>query len=213
MATTLDPANMNSGGTLSNGNLTFTTASGSAINVISTASKSSGKWYFEVTINAQGSTTSSGRGALGVSVANSLRSSGSLPGNGTVGVTWWNYDTNIYYNGSGTSAGGSGTNGITVGVAIDIGNKNAWIYLPGSGNWDGQGGDNPATNTGGMNGSHFNNGALNTMFASPIFAELTVENGSEMTINFGASLFAHTIPSGFLAWDPNELGNMFFCGR
>ena len=67
MVTTLNPAQTTASGVLSNGDLTLTTSVSSYQNSISTTSKSSGKVYYEVTVNNVG-----GIGAFGMGLAQTL---------------------------------------------------------------------------------------------------------------------------------------------
>ena len=200
----LDPSNANSGITFSNNNLTVQGNSGGYLNVLSTTSKTSGKLYFEVTVNSNGGTVNIG-GALGVGVARSLPPANDVIGQQT-SIGFDNYNATYYFN-SGSGGIGSGGSAYcpvsdTFGVAIDFTNHNIWVYLPSSGLWNGEAGDNPATNTGGLNDSTFFNGGLTTgLFGSPLFAGVSVYDLSEVTINFGGNTFAYAIPSGFTSWD------------
>lgn len=219
MATTLNPSNINSPATLSNGNKTITTSTSSYASCISTTSKTTGKWWFEVTINSQGSTTDNpigvtGAGALGVGIALALPTNSNVVGTQTSGTAGFdNFNENLYHANTGNAVSGGafgpGTGG-TFMVCLDCTDKNLFIKLA-TGNYDGNSGDNPATNTGGFNGSALYNGALTTDIfnGSPIFACVSVYNNSQLTLNFGATTPVNTPPAGYNAWDPSNTSNMF----
>lgn len=207
MPTTLDPANKNVNATLSNGNLTVTTSPSAYSTALSTTSKSSGKWYFEATVNAIGGTT-----AFTFGVARSLPSGNEI-GAFAGQVSFAAFGPGFLANGTTKATGTSASNGQVIGVAIDFTNTNVWIFVPGSGLWNNTVGDNPATNTGGLNdATWFNGGLTSAVFGSPLFAGLSVFNSSQLTINFGASAYAHAIPAGFQSWDPTtaQSSGMFF---
>lgn len=114
------------------------------------------------------------------------------------GQSFWVRSTgSMVLRGSTTGFSLSGIAGTNVGLAIDFVNLKLWARKNG-GPWDAHGGDNPATNTGGVDISAF---AGQDMF--PFFA---TENATiaEVTANFGASAFAYTPPFGFVAWDVVE---------
>lgn len=194
--TTLNPADKAANATLSNGNLTITTNTTPYSAARSTTSKTTGKSYFEVTINAVGGTT-----AFGWGVADASATLTSIPGFDADGTGYSIFDSSFRWNNSSSPKSlGTLTNSSVVGVALDMTNKNAWIIGP-SLVWDGTVGDNPDTNTGGLNGSGFYNGQLNTMLGGSVFAMVSVYNNSQGTVNFGATAFTYTVPSGFSAWD------------
>ena len=206
-ATTLDPANKNTNATLSNGNLTVTTTPSAYSTALSTTSKSSGKWYFEATVNSVGGTT-----ALTFGLARSLPSGNEI-GAFAGQVSFAVFGPGFLANGTTKSTGSGAANGQVIGVAADFTDTNVWIFVPASGLWNNTVGDNPGTNTGGLNDSTwFNGGLTSAVFGSPLFAGLSVYNSSQLTINFGALPYTHAIPSGFSSWDPQTLGasNFFF---
>lgn len=199
--TTLDPANKNVGVTLSNGNLTATTAVANYESVLSTTSKTSGKFYFEVTINATG-----GSGALTWGVAQTLPPVGT--GIGATGALGYSLFSVAFFADGTEKVGAPNQPSGIVGIAIDFSNKNIWFFFPATNNWNGVPADNPATNTGGLNGASWYNGALSaTLFSgAPVFAGCSAFNNSEITFNFGATPYNHPIPAGFLSWDPQGIG-------
>lgn len=215
MPTTLDPSNKNPNATLSNGNLTITTTPAAYSSGLSTTSKSSGKWYFEITVNSIGNTVSLGNGAFTVGLAQGLPGAGGIPGQTLADTGWDNFNMpSFYYNNVQHAVAGNAQLNNVIRVAVDFTNKNVWVWTPSTANWNSSGTDNPATNTGGLNGSGFYNGAMTTgnLFASPLFACLSAFDSSKMTINFGDSAFAFAIPAGFQAWDTitNPKSGMMF---
>lgn len=97
----------------------------------------------------------------------------------------------IFFNG-GCDSGDTFTTGNVVQVAVTIsgGSGKFWAKV-GSGNWNANASDNPATNTGGcaftMSGAIYPLGTSTT-------------TGQGFTANFGASAYAFTPPSGFGNW-------------
>jgi hypothetical protein len=186
---TLDPASTLNAA-LSNGNLT-TTYNGSGTNggARNTTFRSSGKYYFEVTVGQHNS--SNGSDTFGV-----LLSTGTindLAGSGNCTSVVFNFGGAIWTNN--TTSGktlGSIVTGDVVGAAIDLDNRKAWFRKNG-GNWNGLaiGSENPATNTGGVT-------IVSGSFAPAV--AFNWANGDAMTANFGAITFAAAAPSGFTTW-------------
>jgi hypothetical protein len=175
------------GMSLSNGNLTVQTSSGANQSIRATTSVGvTAKVYMEFTF-----TNINGAGYVGVtdgftSGLNLSNLSNAIAA-GTNGV--------IQKNGS--AVGPTipvAVNGDIICVAVDFVNNRYWARLNG-GNWNGSSSNNPATNVGGidMSGISFAGGAYpcNVMTFTP----------TTCTANFGASVFAQTVPSGFVAWN------------
>lgn len=78
------------------------------------------------------------------------------------------------------------------GVAVDMGNNAIWFRLNG-GNWNNNVSDNPATNTGGISISPMNT-------SGTLWAEFYINNTDALTVNFGASAYNNSAPSGFGNW-------------
>ncbi len=184
--TTWNPSDKGAGQTLTNGNLTLTGTTVEAVRSINP--HTTGKYYFEVTLDAvTGDSQSTG-------VANS-----------TFVVTTFAGNTNsaaIFYN-SGNMLVGNVT-ALTIPAisvthiachAIDLTNGKWWVRDGASGNWNNDviGNQNPANNTGGVNISSIVSG---NMFA----AGTSDSSGATTTINFGATAFTGTAPSGFGNW-------------
>ena len=187
-AVTLNPSDKGANVTLSGGDLTATNTTTRG-NARSTTSHSSGKYYLEFTC-----TTGSNGFDLATGIANS---SASL----TTGPGWVGFNSVAKYNGADVLLNNvtlvtstSSTPASLVCIAVDLDNNRIW-YRVGSGIWNNNGANDPATNTGG--------GDISTM-TGPFFVIISVEDTGAgdgvLTVNFGATAFAHTAPSGFGNW-------------
>ena len=143
--TTLNPADKSANITLSNGNLTAAW-NGSAGNVRSTTSKSTGKVYFEATHNVMNVVSAMG-------LANAAYPLTSLT----------NTANQIYSRLEATAIAGNGTNlgnnggllgaGLTGSFAVDLTSLLFWCRIPG-GNWNNNASFDPATGAGGISFSY-----------------------------------------------------------
>jgi SPRY domain len=190
-ATTFDAASVTNV-TLSNGNLTAThsnttTNSGAR----STSAKTSGKYYFEVTVT----TTHGTADCMGI-----LTTAGTytnLVTNGTNCMVSYKAAGNIFSNNvsSGKSLGVIAS-GDVIGVAVDLTARKGWL-CKNAGNWNGDATHDPATGAGGV-----------TLPATVAFAPVVGFGGGStstndaMTANFGATTFTRLVPSGFTAGWP-----------
>jgi hypothetical protein len=198
MADTLDPAKKGASAVLSNANLTIATASGSYTSALSVTGKTSGKLYFEFTIDAVGSAgaIAIGIGDGGANLANKLSADAHSVG-------WSRYEGAMIFNNSAQFvAGNIGTTGAAsvLAVAVDFGLHDLWIRGP-SGLWNNDSAALPATGANGLNSSGLYNGALTSLFGAPLFAMASVLQGSQGTINLGGTSFSGGVPSGFSVWD------------
>jgi hypothetical protein len=194
-AVTFDPSNTAPNIALSGGNLTGA-ATASNLNgqtTRSTTSHSSGKFYVEFTgtlINATHPGTS-GFGFANASMADNNDFPGSNNNNG-IEI----YDNGeVFLNGTNTATYSSASTGNIISMAVDFGGQLIWWSVNG-GNWNAGGTANPATGIGGV--------SFSTINAGPYFAvsELDAHTGgaSSTTINFGATTYSYTPPSGFGNW-------------
>lgn len=177
---------------LSNGNLTANTGlTGNTYSqLISSTSQSSGKYYWELTINAM----NLNQYDMSVGICNSSVTMAATPGSsGYAGV--WMEGTGSYYaaNGDGFSGSVSGAGtGTVIGIAIDATNQLIWISKDGT--WGA--GTDPSSNVGGwplaMSGPYY---------ATQAFYNFYSDTTMQVTANFGATSFANAIPTGFVAWD------------
>ncbi len=178
---TLDPSKKQTGNTLSGGNLTNTGPAGSpyTASVQGTVSRSSGKWYWETLI------TTVGTSYVGISNVASLN--GSADNRAYNDATTYSYggNGNKLNGGSESAYGATYTNGNIISVAFDA--DNGRIFFAKNGVWQNSG--DPAAGTGaaftGLSGAKF---PLDTVYVSGVHV-----------LNFGASPFAHSVPSGFSA--------------
>lgn len=182
---TWDPGNKGIGVTLSGGNLTATMGAGLQGVVLSTISKFSSKWYWEITVGATGP-------HMIIGVALSSINLNFFLGGVTGG---WGYTNDIgapgqKVNVSFSAYGATYTTGDVISNAWDA--DNGFIYWGKNGTW--QNGGVP-TSGGAGTGAAFNIGAGTTIFAGWSSAA-GPESG---TANFGASPFSFSVPSGYNA--------------
>jgi hypothetical protein len=169
------------------GNLTASASAGGSTGVRSTKPLSTGKVYFEITINNTASSGCSSGIAKG-GVAPDLITGN--PANGGAVVIWVN-GAIWAPNNTGTAIAAL-ANGSVLCVAADIGAKLIW-FRKNAGTWNNSGTADPATAVGGISTS-----ALPT----PYYAFTGTGNGTESsTANFGATAFTQAVPSGFVSWD------------
>src|SRR5262249_50630625 len=188
-ATTWNPADKGANITLSNGNLTIANSSTVAA-VRGTTSKTTGKVYYEMVWTGSNFNLLSSSGC-GVSL-----STASLISANPAGVAYLRLSNGeIMNNGtaSGTILGGLST-GQTICMAFDIGARRIWFRVN-NGLWNNSGSADPASNVGGIDVS-----ATFTAGAS-LYPHSSASSGvTAATADFGATAFAFTIPSGFVAW-------------
>ncbi len=167
---TWNPSDKSTSAVLTNGNLTNTGSTpGIWAGVRSTIGKSSGKWYWEVTIGAPSD------GYIFTGIANS---SWLLDATIFADANGWGYTgvSGAKANGAGEVAYGSTyTNGDIIGVALDMDGKTITFYKNGV-----------------SQGQAFS-GLSGTLYA--ITGPLTGSNAG--TANFGATNFAYTPPAGY----------------
>lgn len=191
--TTYNPSDKAAAITLSGGNLVATQNTGSAFaNVRSISSQSSGKLFFEVTFTTQNFASFSGVGVA--NATESLTAQLGQTNNSVLGRCNGTVDFNASSLGPFT---GCGTQGVTVGVAVDLTAKKIWFWESSTNQWNGDPSpftsQNPSTNTGG-----YSIAAL-TCPCLPI-TEIWQLNDVQ-TANFGASAYViGTRPTGFGNW-------------
>jgi hypothetical protein len=178
MATTWNPSDEDAGVALSGGDLIATVA-GAWASVRATLAKTSGKHYFEVTLDTLL--------YVRVGVATSA-----TPLNQPIGAetTGWAYDTfsGQKYNSSTGSYGVACAQGDVVMVAVDIDAGKIWVGK--NGTWFDSG--DPVAGTNPM----YTDAGITNVFPA------TSGYTSAVTANFGGSAFSYTPPSGFNAgWE------------
>jgi len=147
--------------------------------------RSSGLLYCECTPSASSTTV------FGLcNSAQSMTANNTIGQGGTEGVSYKSDGTTV--NCGGVSMSAWGTN--TIGMAVNLTTGNVWFQYPATGYWNGNASYDPAAGTGGIN--------LATQTVSgPYYAAVKCYSADAQTMNFGASAFVHTVPSGFMAWD------------
>lgn len=184
--TTWNPLDKESHIVLSNGNLTATnTLGGSDVLVRSTTSKTAGKLYLECNM-----TSVSSEGAIGVANSSEVLTNFLGQTNNSIGI----YKSgHIFLNGVNVLSGPSFVNADTVGVAIDFGGNLIWFRnTAGPTVWNAGGTADPATGIGGQSIA---------AITGPFFGCADVSNSTSfLTVNFGATAFAASAPTGYLAW-------------
>jgi len=172
---TLDPSATGTGYTLSGGNLTLTGNSAAAGSQFSrsTLSKSSGKWYWEVTVNNLSSSIKIGlcNGSAVYSTDDPINSANALAYRNT-GL--YQYNSTNY----GSNSSYASTN--VIGVALDVGGQTVTFYK-----------NNVAQ-------SAWSIGAL--IGSGPYYFCMGEGGTSDaVTINFGATALTYTPPAGYNA--------------
>lgn len=199
--TTLDPATVQSA-TLSNANLTVTntgtTSFAQGALGLASAPKSTGKYYFEVTLNTAATVPNSSHFAIGV-----IESTGSLATRDAVVSQVLMENGNIFVQGTAFhSLNHIGASGDIYAFAVDLDNGKFWTKLiygtAGAILWNGDfatGGTvgNPATNVG---GAGLPPGPLLPFIG---FGGTGQSSNNVLTANF-AGPFVGDIPAGFVPW-------------
>lgn len=174
-ATTWNPSDKSASITLSNGNLTALGTSSTG-GVRAVQSRSSGLYYWEVTINV-GAGGSCNLGAIGTadSLTGITPSSGFnlRGGNGTLVAPTGNVGST-----------GSYTTGDVIMFAVDL--ANTLVYFGKNGSWLAS--TNPVAQTGGIN---YGGSTTIKPWYSP------EANTAQATANFGATPFVYPVPTGF----------------
>lgn len=177
-----NPLDAGSAFTLSNANFTAS-ASGSYIQTVrGTTSKSTGKWYFEVTASSIATS-----GDL-IGIAKSSTPLGSIVGQDAYSYGLYSADGYLYSGGGKQYYLSTFTTSDVIGIAIDLtGNL---LYISKNGSWLNSA--NPSAGTGGISitgGAYFP--------AASIFA---TSGTATFILNTGGTAFTATIPTGFSAW-------------
>lgn len=155
----------------------------------SSAKKSAGKWYWEISIdsiNAQSQTM------IGIATALAPEQ---YPGQNATSRGFFGYDGKIYYNTSSVAYGSPYTAGDVIGVALDL--VSGMLYFSINGIWQNSGDPETATNPAvtGLVGDFF-----------PVVG--LFEYGNTCTGNFAQSDLVYVPPSGFLALDHSSINRV-----
>jgi hypothetical protein len=171
---------INSGLTLSNGNLDFYSNGSNRDTAVATIAVSSGKWYWEVTAD-----TYAGH-LIGVVPENYRPASGSRIGLDDDGIGWRTDISYLYYDGAQQESYGSSlSNGDVVGVALDLDNDTIEWFKNGVSL-----GSKSFTFTGAY---------------APAVSDPSNTNQCQGSINFGQRAFAETPPEGYLALSEDNI--------
>lgn len=173
--TTWNPSDKSANITLSGGDLTATDGAGDGgyYAVRGTVGKSSGKWYWEVTVGT-GVVPSASQVSIGAATTSHTLSAflGSASGG-------WGYTNTGGKADAGSSTTGWGATYVTadvIGVALDMDTKKLTVY---------------------KNGTLV--GDISTALSGTVYPAVSLSGGRAVTVNFGASAFTHSAPSGFAA--------------
>jgi hypothetical protein len=194
---TWDPATVTAV-TLSGGNLiatnTGTTSADQGAHVAAASGKTTGKYYYEVTLTAY----TGGAPNLGMGIGTTSSTYTNMGNSATTGNVVYKSGA-IWANGGSTSLTlGARSVGDILGVAVDLGARKIWFRVAPSGNWNGQaiGSQNPATGTGGATIP------AGTMVPFVVYGGSLGAANNIWTANFGASAFSGAVPSGFTSGWP-----------
>lgn len=176
---TWNPTDKAASVTLSGGNLVMATASGDPISGCrATTGKSSGKWFWEVTITA----LSNVDGYAFVGVETSSADINSYPGVDSDGWGWYAQGQQRVHAAGFFLYGAPAVVGDVLGFALDMGAGELTCYLNG-----------------------VSQGLAFSGIAGTIYPAAGTTD-STLTANFGASAFAYSVPSGFTAGFTDSAG-------
>ena len=193
--------------TLSGGNLvatnTGTTSLDQGAHVAFASAKSTGKYYFEVTV-----TNYAGGGGVGFGIGNtSAVYSGIsyLSTNGDMCFVKGHTNNGPIWAPTGNSGLflGARSSGDVLGLAVDFNSQKIWFRVCPSGSWNGVVGHDPTLPDGSHGGFATPSGSSVPFvtFGSGIGGAAGVA-GNVMTANFGAAAFTGAVPSGYTAGWP-----------
>lgn len=203
MVVTWDTNNTGGNGVFSNGNLTITSGSGSWNSTRATQGLPAGKWYFEATIDNNG-TVGGSNGDFAVGIANTNLNMSSTPGAVSSTAVMYYPQTGLVFSNGGTSTIQTGAVSHVVCVAFDTTAKLIWWRVDG-GNWNNAaiGSQDPAAGIGGKSFSSITHGNWYPNFGFE-------STDAKVTANFGATSFTQTVPTGYSSvssYAPPATGN------
>lgn len=169
--------------TWKNGSLTTLLSGNAGDTEIATVGKTSGKWYWETTVNWEDWTTNSTYSMIGISTNDRKQTFNYYGANGNI---LKNYGSTPYTN---TPYGVAYKQGDVISVALDMDNNTITWYKNGE--------------------SQKTLSYLPTEISTPIYAEVMTATSSgnrRLIANFGATPFkyANIIPAGYLAYDQSN---------
>ncbi len=184
---TWNPSDKSANATLSNGNLTVISSNGSTAGVRATTSHTTGQYYWEIRVDADGG---------GFDVAATVLT-------GASSLTAADANNNEYFNGNGqiwiagslnsTYPGAIATVGNVIQVAVDLTAREMWMRGDIGTQWNSNGSAFPTTPGSGL--------PLPVTVAIFPGVQLNAAAGSaQLTANFGATAYVNTPPAGFGNW-------------
>jgi hypothetical protein len=184
--TTWNPSDKSAGITLSGGNLVATNSNGTGIDGVRSVDSTTGKVYFEIVWTVYLVTAGGGAMQIGIGNSSAVLTTTLL---GQTTAAGYRDDSLALYN-FGPNAVGSMNTGLNdnIGVAVDVPNKKMWFRKNG-GTWDVTGGDDPATNVGGLNFTGIT-GAIFAITNSNAFSYAS-------TAKFDSASWTYIAPAGF----------------
>lgn len=184
---TFNPADKTASITLSNNNYTATVnAAALYAGVRGNIGRAVGKYYLEFTASVK----TNSNWVCGI--ANAALAIGSQGGNNK-NYAYLLDSGSIQYNFGNAGTATAYVAGNVIGCAVDFGNNAIWFRV-GTGIWNNNAANNPATNVGGVNIS-----GLTATTCFPYFSGNLLNDAC--VVNTGSSAFTGSIPSGFLPWD------------
>ena len=191
----LNPLDTDSSGkvTLSNGNLTATGNSNRYGFARGTIGVTSGKYYFEASVN--------GNNAAGIGVCEANAPDQDALGDRLIATAYRNYvycgsSLQIFINGSSVYTGSAVADGDIIGVAVDVDAGKVWFSQ--NGVYQGSGAQDPGAGAGGYSPTNIDS-------ATPLFQD---GGGSPVPVahfNFGQMRFKYPMPSGYAALNTTAL--------
>lgn len=178
---TWNPSDKNANITLSGGNLTATASVANHYACRATIWKSTGKWYWEVTVISNVWTMLIGVGNSSMSIAN-----GSYVGFDING--WWYHINGTKYNNAwATAYGATYANGNVIGVALDMGAGTITMYKNNVSQW-----------------------TMYSSLTWTLFPAISLYWSSSLSVNFGATAMTYAPPAWFNAWLYDWSDSSFF---
>lgn len=201
---TLNPDRLGNGAALTNGNLTLTNAGGAWASAQGILGAKTGQFYIEATVNRIA-------GAVALGLCNGLASMNTHVGVDVNGIQAYDevviqVDSGIITNGAFVSAGTVATEGHfplvagdVIGMAVNLTAQLVWFYNAQTGLWNNDviANQNPVGNIGGISIQAL----INAGYQSIVYPTVGVMAATDqVSINLGATTFAHTQPSGYASW-------------
>ena len=187
---TLNPADLTTGGTISEGNLKFASGANGWNKVRATLAATSGKWYFEM-LHISALNNSQG---IGIADANAPNKGNELWGQAAGGINYYGQNGYLYENG-GAAQTYSSTYGSNTRLMCAFDMDAGKIWFGRNGTWIGD----PVAGTGAASTTIKNYITAATPFAASYYS------GASMSFDFGQNGFTYTPPTGFKALTTSNL--------